>query len=405
MHLLERRAARRRSLGFWLVATALFLLMFAASAPSPLYVVYQGLWGFSPATLTAVFAVYVLALLAMLVSAGGLSDFVGRRPVLAAAIAVEAVSMLLFLLADGVGWLYAARILQGVGTGLATGVISASLIDLERRPGFGALVNSAVPTAGLAAGALGTGLLVQYAPAPTRLVYALLLGAFVLTGLALAVMPEPVRRRHGALRSLLPELGVPKPARLAFVVVLPSLMATWSLGGLYLSLGRSLVVEVLGVTSPIAGGLVIFLLMGTGSVASVLLRGRDSRTAIVAGGLLLAGGVALLLLALALPSPALFFAGTVVSGSGFGASFLGAFRTATSLAEPGSRAALVATLYTASYLSFSLPSLAAGLAATHLGLHPSATGYGLVVIVLALTAVAATVRFARKTRDRTDESG
>ncbi|PXY20995.1 MFS transporter [Prauserella muralis] len=385
----RQRVLRRRGLGFWLVAAVLFLLMLAASAPSPLYVIYQRMWGFSPATLTAVFAVYVLALLLMLMLVGALSDFVGRKPVLGAAIGVEAVSMLAFVFADGVGWLYAARILQGLATGAATGAISASLIDLERRPGTGALVNSAVPTAGLALGALGAGLLVRYAPAPTQLVYVLLLAGFVVTGAILPFIPEPVTRRPGALASLRPRLGVPRRGRAEFLVVLPCLLATWALGGLYLSLGRSLVVEILGIANPVAGGLVVFLLMGSGSATSVLLRSSRAVTAMVVGAFTLACGVGGLLIALLLPSAPLFFAATVVSGFGFGASFLGAFRTATGLAEPGGRAALVATIYTASYLAFSLPSLGAGLAATHLGLLPTATGYGLALIGLAVLALVA----------------
>ena len=46
-----------RRMAFWLLALTLGLLLFASSAPSPLYVVYQSDWGFSAITLTSVFAV------------------------------------------------------------------------------------------------------------------------------------------------------------------------------------------------------------------------------------------------------------------------------------------------------------------------------------------------------------
>ena len=55
------RATLPRPAGFWLVAGVLFLLLFASAAASPLYSVYQAQWRFSATTLTAVFAVYVLA--------------------------------------------------------------------------------------------------------------------------------------------------------------------------------------------------------------------------------------------------------------------------------------------------------------------------------------------------------
>ena len=61
--------------------------------------------------LTTVFGIYAFALLASLV-VGGLSDHVGRRPVLIGAFVLEAASMSLFLNARGVGWLLAARVVQ-----------------------------------------------------------------------------------------------------------------------------------------------------------------------------------------------------------------------------------------------------------------------------------------------------
>jgi hypothetical protein len=65
-----RRAALPRAAAFWLVAGVLFLLFFAAAAPSPLYGVYQAEWRFSAITLTAVFAAYALLLLVTLLVFG-----------------------------------------------------------------------------------------------------------------------------------------------------------------------------------------------------------------------------------------------------------------------------------------------------------------------------------------------
>ena len=93
---------------FWLVGLVVVTFLAAASAPTPLYVVLQREWGFSALTLTTVFASYALALLVALLTVGGVSDYLGRRPVLLAALAVEAASMVLFLLADDVPLLVAA---------------------------------------------------------------------------------------------------------------------------------------------------------------------------------------------------------------------------------------------------------------------------------------------------------
>ena len=149
------------------------------------------------------FAVYALGLLGALVVTGSLSDHLGRRPTLLFALSLEIAGMLLFAEARSVLWLFAARILQGIATGIAMAAISAALIDLQppSKPRLGALLAAAAPMGGLAAGALGSGLLVEFAPDPTRLVYWLLLAAFALAALLACAMPETVERNRVRGRS------------------------------------------------------------------------------------------------------------------------------------------------------------------------------------------------------------
>jgi MFS family permease len=85
----EGRALRRPA-AFWVLAAVFLLAFFASTAASPLYGVYQRLFGFSAITLTAVFAVYVVALLVTLLAGGRLSDHLGRRPVIIAGLIISA---------------------------------------------------------------------------------------------------------------------------------------------------------------------------------------------------------------------------------------------------------------------------------------------------------------------------
>ena len=215
----ETRAAKRRFLpgpvAFWLVALATAILTAASAAPSPLYSVYQAEYKFSEITLTVIFAVYVFALVMSLLTVGRLSDYVGRRVVLAGALIVEAGAMAMFVASDGVGWLLSARIVQGFATGAAIGVGAAYLLDLQPGNGsrLGSLVNSVAPTFGLGLGAIVTGLLVQYAPHPTRLIFVILMALFAALVLATIVLPETVPHVPGALAALRPEIAIPTPAR------------------------------------------------------------------------------------------------------------------------------------------------------------------------------------------------
>lgn len=386
MHTHRRERRLPRPVGFWLLAATLLAFLAASSAPSPLYVVYQHQWGFSSTVLTEVFAVYVLALLVALLTVGGLSDHVGRRPVLLAALVVEAASMVVFLAAGGVGALFLARILQGVATGAAAGAISAGLIDLQPSPTstLGSLLNTLASATGLAVGALGAGLLVEYAPAPTHLVFVLLTAVFVVLAALVLYLPDPVSPRPGAWASLRPRAAVPAQARRAFLVATPCLVATWAIGGLYLALGPSLTAGVLHLSSHLVGGLVVTTLFGLAAVASLLLRDLTPRLMMTGGSAVLAVGTGLTLLALAGPSTALFFVGTGLAGLGFGAAFLGAFRSLAALARPTERAELFASLYVVSYLALSVPAVLAGFAVPTFGLRSTAAVYGCAVVVLAL---------------------
>ncbi len=385
-----RHVRLSRPAAFTMITAIFVLFAAAASAPSPLYVVYQQEWGFSATTLTVVFAVYVLALILSLLVLGALSDHVGRRPVLTAAIALEAVALAGFIAADGVPVLLLARIAQGIATGAALTTLGATLVDLNppHAPGRAGVVNGIAPIGGLALGALGCGALVQFAPAPTRLVYALLLGGMSLAALAVAALPETSARRPGGAASLAPRLGVPARLRPDVLALVPILVASWALGGLYLSLGPSVAASLFGLTSHLIGGLVVTLLCGTGAVTAFALRAWRADRILTVGAVLLAAGMALTLAGVQAHNVTMAGAGTAVAGLGFGASALACFGTLARLAAPAERGELFAVAYVIAYLAFSLPAVLAGLASTSFGLRATALGYGLAVAVLSLTALA-----------------
>ena len=397
--------SRGRRLGrpaaFAAAAAVYILFMSASSAPSPLYVVYQSEWNFSATTLTAVFAVYVLGMIATLLVLGALSDHVGRRPVLAGAIALEAVSMVLFIVAGGVPVLLIARFVQGVATGGALTTLGAALVDLNppHAPKRAGIVNGVAPTFGLALGALGCGVLAQYAPQPTRLVYIILLIGLVLSELLVLVMPETTLRKPGVVRSLQPRLGVAERLRADLFGLVPILVASWALGGLYLSLGPSVAASMFGLSSHVMGGLVVTLLCAPASITVFLLRGWPTERTLALAATLLLLGTAAGLLGVEANSLALAAIGTAVAGVGFGGAALAGFGTLTRIAEPAERGELFAVAYLISYLAYSIPAVAAGIATTHVGLHETSVVYSAAVIVFcALALLAQRMRVGRVRR-------
>ena len=160
LYLLPSVVPPRRTLspriGYAVAALVVGLGLFASVTPSPLYRSYSVLWHFSPLTLTLIYATYAFGVLASLLLAGGVSDDVGRRPVLLVALGALMASSVLFMVAGSAVWLFVARGLQGLATGAALSAASAALLDLhpKRDPaGVG------LTTATAASSAVGLGVL------------------------------------------------------------------------------------------------------------------------------------------------------------------------------------------------------------------------------------------------------
>jgi MFS family permease len=393
-----RRLALSKRSSFWAAAVIAFLPFAANAAASPLYRVYQAQFRFSATTLTLLFAVYIVVLLVTLLFLGSLSDHVGRRPVMLVGLAIGALACGLFLVANGIGLLFAARALQGVAGGLMAGGASAALLDLRPHSSVAPLVSSAAATGGQALGAIGASVLAQYAPAPTHLVWYVLLAAFVAGIFAVLAMGEPGTVRPGMRASLRPHVSVPPAARGAFAAAVPCLIGVWALGGFYLSLGPSLAAQLLRSANLLWGGALIFVLTGLGAAASSSLVDMEPVRVMVRGCVALTAGALVTFAAIETGTPAVLFVGTAIAGLGFGPAFMGAYRAAVARAPSDDRAGLVTAIYIVSYLATAIPAVIGGVATSHYGLHDTALVYSLAVAALAAGAVILLIR-------RTDAAG
>jgi hypothetical protein len=363
------------------------LIAASSSAATPLYHLYQESMHLTPFWITIVFAAYVASLLAALLTVGGVSDYVGRRPVILAALLLNAAAMILFSEARDVGQLILARAVQGLCVGTGTTALGAAILDSSRARG--PLLNSVTPFLGLTAGSLGAAALIAFAPDPLHTVYEVLLGLTALMIALLWAMPETAARRPGALASLRPHVSVPRQSRAILVTLTPANVASWALGGLYLSLMPTVVATTMRVVSPWVGGVVVAALMLTAAVAVAAFRDWPARRLILLGTSTLSAGVAVSLFGIQQQQVAALLAGTVIAGAGFGSNFSGVLCALLPTAAPDQRAGLLSAFYVQSYLAFSLPAVAAGLAVPLIGLSVAAYLYGAVIIVLAVISLTA----------------
>jgi MFS family permease len=388
----EPRSARRTlppRLAYVHVAAAIGLALFASSTPSPLYGTYRALWGFSPVVLTLIYATYAVGVLAALLLAGRLSDDAGRRPVLIVSLAALMAASGLFMLADSVAWLFAARAVQGLATGLVLSAASAALLDLHpRRDAAGVgLTNGVVSAAGLGLGALVSAVLVELLPAPRVLPYALLLGLFAVAFAGALAMPEPVA---GAGRPrLTPQRpGVPPAARRPFVLAALTVISSWSIAGLFLSLGPTLAATLFHTSNHVVAGLGVFALAGSAAAAQLAFGRTAPWLGAALGSLALAAGMVAIVVAAATDSAALYWVGSVIAGAGFGVDFLSGLRALGGSIPPEHRAQVMSAYYVVAYGAISVPAVLAGVLVTPLGLITTFEVFGSVVAALGVGVAA-----------------
>ena len=358
-----------------------------ATIPTPLYPIYQERFGFSSGVLTVVFAVYMVTALFSLIFVGPLSDCVGRRRVLLPALGLAAMGSMVFLFTQGVGWLLAARVLQGLGVGATLGTAVATLTELEPQGDHrrAARVGATAAVAGLATGPLASGAFAEYGPWPTVLVFVVHLGVLVPALLGVWAMPETVKEATlGGASPPLQHLSVPRGIRRPFALASVTAFGAFGVVAVYMSLGPSVTETLLRVDSRMAAGAVVFALMGTSAVGQLGFGGWPIRRAMVVGPVLLAAGLGLIVIALFQKSVLLFVTGTLVSGLGHGLAFLGSQQLVDWVAPESSRGAIFSAFYVFIYLGAALPALGVGFGADVVGFLAAVVTFAIVVGTLDL---------------------
>lgn len=386
---LTGRTALSQRAAYAVAAGVIGLALLASVTPSPLYHTYSVLWHFSPLTLTLIYATYAFGVLTTLVTAGSVSDRVGRRPVLLVALGALMASSVVFTVASSAAWLFVARGVQGLATGAALSAASAALLDLHPRRDAGrvSLTNGVASAAGLGVGILVSSSLVQLGIAPRVLPYIFLLTLFALAFAGAYWMPEPVRERSG-FRLTVQRPRVPAGIRHPFLLASLAVLSSWSIGGLFFSLGPQLSAKLFSSSNVIVGGAGIAALAGSAAVAQLVLHRVPAWIGTSAGSVALAAGVVAIVLAASTDSSALYLAGSIVGGLGFGAAFLGGLRGLASAIPPEHRASVMSAFYIVAYASLSVPAVLAGIVVTHLGIDSTFEIFGSVVAAIALVVAA-----------------
>ena len=358
------------------IALDVFLITTAVNLQVPLYGSYAAAAGYGSGRTALVFAAYVAGLLPVLIALGGISDRIGRKPVLLAALACSLLATLAMALHPTMDMLFFARVVQGVSVALCMGAATAYLAELYPRSSRLAPAAVALASAlGFGSGALLTGLLLLHAPSLCPPSYWLTVAALA-SGLALGFPLLPQSAPASAAGTPLLRLPFfPPAARLAH----PAIALCWSVSGLVIAIlpgelrRRGL--------EPWAGPM-LFLVNSCGAAAQAAVPRIGSRRAMTLGCAALPVGFLALTLGARAGNLALLLMGAgIAGGAGYGLVYRGGLDQVV-LAAQAQRARAVTGYFLSAYLGFGLPCVFVGWLAETRGIPLALALFGLPVATL-----------------------
>lgn len=358
---------------------------------TPLYIIYKQQFGFSQITLTLIYAMYVVGNLAALLLFGSLSDEIGRRRAALPAMAVAIVSGLVFLFARDIGALYVARILSGLGIGIAAGTGTAWLAELigEDDKARATTIATGTNFLGLAIGALVAGLLAQYAPWPLHLPFIAYLLVLVVIAALIARTRETVMPSARGIKgvSLRPKLSVPREIRAQFIAPAVTGFGAMALVGFYAALAPSILAENLHETNHALAGALVFELALAVALSIVATRRLSSRAAMLWALALMPPSVALIVGAQMLSSLALMIAATTLCGVAAGLGYRGSLQVVNQIAPADRRAEVMSSYFVCGFCGNALPVIGVGIISTLASATVASLIFASMIVVFALTAL------------------
>jgi len=395
----------RPGVGFWLIAAVFCAAMAFSTVPAPLYPLYQRRDGFSAFTVTVVFAVYAVGVVASLLLAGHVSDWAGRRKVLVPALAIAAASAVVFLVWPALPGLLVGRFLNGLAIGMITATATAHLHELHAasRPDAGPARFEAVSTAanigGLGVGSLVAGFLAQFVPAPLSTPYIVFAVALLLAIGAVWLTPETVDTPAERPRYRPQRISAPGGDRLSYLVAAGCAFAAFAIFGLSTSLAPGFVAGTLHHPSRLLAGVVIFLVFGAAAAAQTVTNRMGLTGRLGLGLPVMAAGLIVFAAGMHQASLAAFLIGGTLAGAGAGVLFKSAVGTVAAQAADEVRGEALAGLFLIAYTGIIVPTVGLGIATRYTSPVTAMLWFAGILLVL-LAAIAALAATAARRRAR-----
>ena len=346
------------------------LLTFAAVAvPVPLYAEYKMALGLTDADISLTMVSYLTGVLTTLFIGGSLSDALGRRPLVAAALLFGSLACALYIWLPNGAALQIARMVQGVSCGLTMSATSAFMLDCtsQRYRTFGTTIASTGCLIGMMIGSLGIGIYATFSRNYIPM-FAVLIVLMMLNAVLLPLAQETVTQRITIRKAIKPLVHIPKNLRPVFPLAAGCYIAAWGTGVFFQSLSTPAAVTYFQSTDPLIPALMFALAMAPSALGGPMSARTTTRFAVYGGTALLCISYAILWVTLTKGMTVPFLITDGVFSVSTGILLSASMHMLISYSDPADSASVVSLINFTGYVGSTVVSIAMSTIANTLAL-------------------------------------
>jgi MFS family permease len=359
------------------VAIALWLITLSVNISMPLFRVYALEAGLNNGQTSLVLAAYIMGMLPCYVFLGGISDRLGRKPVIIVSVICALLSTTIITLFPNVYALIASRIFQGIALGLSMGCGTAYISELLQHEKLAATkaanMASLSTSLGFGGGALATTIILLYKFTLVPVTYYILL-VLTMAGLIFVFFLPKLERIGGNIIRLPYFPGGSFPVNLAIAIC-------WAANGVVIAIIPGQLAKY-GLT--IYGGFCLVLMNWSGAFLQPFIRKVDPVLSVRLGFILVPIGFGLVVAGCYSNELAVILSGTFVMGlAAYGFSYMGGLAIISNLGGIQKARAVSGYMFYG-YIGFGIPAVFLGYIADKFGIINSLLLFESVVIALSI---------------------
>lgn len=375
----------RKTISFFGITVALLSLYAAASAPVPLFRLYQQQIGMTNSDLAIAAVCYFVGTLLTLLFLARISNYLGRKPISIIAIALTIIACVLFIFVDNIPIFFLSRFIQGITAGLAASCLNVYLIDTApKNSPLAAAITASGPMLGLAIGAFSSSSFVQYGDGDLDFIYITLIIINAICLILIICSAETIKEikyDKTVFQAFKPRMVLPKKVKPLIPEAAAIIIGTWAIGGFYQAFSAPMAAEELGTSNTVVAAAVFSSIMVSNTVASLATKSWNAKTAQHVGMTLFILAIIGVVICLNLNMTIPFLLTSLIAGACIGITFSGTLRRVLSNTPAKARADVMSIIYIICYCGAAIPNLIVGQIAEMFSLTEIATGYSILTII------------------------